>query len=220
MTEVLWLASCDPEALLLHLSKNWRQLGWSIPEGTRKLRLLACACCRHRKPSLGAWFDPLEKYADGLISLEDLRAEETTAFKTVPVSALEVAVPPYWPESLEFWAGEGTSLGQLGALLDRLRRHGTSDASEMDYQAAMIRDVVGNPFRPVTIDRACLAWNYGTVPKLAEAIYTDRAFDRLPILADALEDAGCTDPDILEHCRGPGPHVLGCWVVDLLLGRE
>ena len=55
--------------------------------------------------------------------------------------------------------------------------------------------------------------------KVAQGIYYDRAFDRLPILADALEDAGCHDAAILEHCRQPGPHVRGCWVVDLLTGR-
>ena len=60
----------------------------------------------------------------------------------------------------------------------------------------------------------------GTVVQLAQVIHNDRAFDRLPILADALEDAGCTDPDTLAHCRGPGPHVRGCWVVDLLLGKS
>jgi hypothetical protein len=63
-------------------------------------------------------------------------------------------------------------------------------------------------------------WNDGAVVKLAESIYTERAFDRLPILADALEDAGCTDAAVLDHCRGPGPHVRGCWVVDLVLGKE
>jgi hypothetical protein len=55
---------------------------------------------------------------------------------------------------------------------------------------------------------------------MAEVIYADSAFDRLPVLADALEEAGCTISDILDHCRGPGPHVRGCWVVDLLLGKE
>jgi hypothetical protein len=55
---------------------------------------------------------------------------------------------------------------------------------------------------------------------LAQAIYDDRAFDRLPILADALEEAGCDTADILAHCRGPGPHVRGCWVVDLILGKQ
>jgi hypothetical protein len=80
-----------------------------------------------------------------------------------------------------------------------------------------MRDILGNPFRPVTIDAA---WTSGTVVKLAQAIYDERAFDRMPILADALEDAGYTNQDILEHCRGGGEHVRGCWVLDLLLKRE
>jgi len=75
-------------------------------------------------------------------------------------------------------------------------------------------------FRRCVADPGWLAWNGGMVQKLAEAIYSDRAFDRLPILADALEDACCTNQDILNHCRQPGVHVLGCWVVDLLLGKE
>jgi len=64
------------------------------------------------------------------------------------------------------------------------------------------------------------AWLTSTVTSLAQSIYQERAFDRLPILADALEDSGCTNPDILNHCRQPGEHVRGCWVVDLLLGKE
>jgi hypothetical protein len=58
------------------------------------------------------------------------------------------------------------------------------------------------------------------VRTLAVGIYKETAFDRFPILADALEDAGCDNADILNHCRGPGPHVRGCWVIDLLLGKE
>jgi hypothetical protein len=87
-------------------------------------------------------------------------------------------------------------------------------------QAAFLRDLFGNPFRPVPVDPAWLAWERGTIPKLAEEIYEERAFDRLPVLADALEDSGCTNPDILSHLRGPGPHVRGCWVLDLLLGKS
>jgi hypothetical protein len=86
--------------------------------------------------------------------------------------------------------------------------------------AAVVREVFGNPFRPVTIDPVWLSWNDGPVQKIAQAIYEERAFDRMPILADALEDAGCTEQAILAHCRGDGPHVRGCWVVDLLLGKQ
>ena len=74
--------------------------------------------------------------------------------------------------------------------------------------------------RPIALDPDWLAWDSGMVVKVAQAIYDERAFDRLPILADALEEAGCHDADILQHCRQPGEHVRGCWVVDLLLSKE
>lgn len=70
------------------------------------------------------------------------------------------------------------------------------------------------------INPSWLAWNDGTIPRLAQAIYSDRRFSDLPILADAIEEAGCTDAEILAHCRAEGPHVRGCWVVDLLLRKE
>ena len=79
-----------------------------------------------------------------------------------------------------------------------------------------LREVVGNPFRPVAFDPR---WLTSTVVGLARGIYDERAFDRMPILADALEDAGCDDAHVLAHCRGDGPHVRGCWVVDLVLGK-
>jgi hypothetical protein len=84
-------------------------------------------------------------------------------------------------------------------------------------QAGFLRDIFANPFRPAAFDPA---WRTPIVRRLAEAIYDERAFDRLPILADALEEAGCANADILSHLRGPGPHVQGCWVLDLVLGKE
>lgn len=86
---------------------------------------------------------------------------------------------------------------------------------------AILREIIGNPFRPSPyIGAGCLAWNDGTIPKIAWGIYNDRGFDRLPVLADALEEAGCSDVAVLEHCRRAGGHLRGCWVVDLLLGKE
>ena len=82
---------------------------------------------------------------------------------------------------------------------------------------SLIRDVFGNPFRPVTVDPR---WLTSDVLALARSLYDERAFDRMPILADALQDAGCTDEKVLAHCRGEGPHCRGCWVVDLLLGKS
>ena len=78
------------------------------------------------------------------------------------------------------------------------------------------RDVAGNPFRPVAFDRA---WRSETVVGLAAGIDTDGAYERLPILADALQEAGCEDEQVLTHARGPGPHVRGCWLIDMILSR-
>jgi len=87
----------------------------------------------------------------------------------------------------------------------------------LEWSIALLHEVFGDPFRPAIVNPA---WRTATVVSLATAIYDERAFDRLPILADALEDAGCDNADMLNHCRQPGDHVRGCWVVDLLLAKE
>jgi hypothetical protein len=84
-------------------------------------------------------------------------------------------------------------------------------------EAALLRCIFGNPFRPITINQT---WLSSTVQNLADSIYTDRAFDRMLILGDALEDAGCTSQEILDHCRSGGEHVRGCWALDLVLGKD
>jgi hypothetical protein len=86
--------------------------------------------------------------------------------------------------------------------------------------ADLVREIFGNPFRPAVIEPAWLAWGDGIAGQLAQGIYEDRAFDRLPILADALIDAGCRDDALLDHLRSSGPHVRGCWALDLVLGKE
>jgi hypothetical protein len=103
----------------------------------------------------------------------------------------------------------------------------TARASERLVQASLLRCIFGNPFRPVAIEPAWLRWQDGTLRHLARSTYQERTlpagtFDtgRLAVLADALEEAGCTDADLLAHCRGPGPHARGCWPVDLILGKE
>jgi hypothetical protein len=80
----------------------------------------------------------------------------------------------------------------------------------------LFRDVIGNPFRPVAFSPS---WRTTDAVGLARSMYDARDFAAMPILADALEDAGCDSADVLAHCRGDGPHVRGCWVVDLVLGK-
>jgi hypothetical protein len=86
---------------------------------------------------------------------------------------------------------------------------------EREQQEGLFRCIFGNPFRPVVFDPA---WRTSDVVALARGIYDDREFDRMPILADALQDAGCNNDDILNHCRDTNtPHARGCWVVDAVL---
>jgi hypothetical protein len=94
------------------------------------------------------------------------------------------------------------------------------DAAGAAAQVALIRDIFGNPFRPVTAEPAWLRWHDGTVPRIARGIYDDYRFADMPILHDALLDAGCDDEDVLAHCRTPDGHVRGCWVIDLLLEKS
>jgi len=95
---------------------------------------------------------------------------------------------------------------------------GNKDADAIMCDLA--RDIFGNPYLPArNVGPGWLRSNDRITSKLAITIYDNRAFHRLPLLADALEDAHCTDAELLGHLRGPGPHVRGCWAVDLVLGK-
>jgi len=126
--------------------------------------------------------------------------------------ATERLVYPLEPGSLDEYFSTLRSLqDQQGAVETALR------SQEGRVQAAYLRDIFGNPFRPVATDSD---WHTSTVIALAKQMYESRDFSPMPILADALQDAGCDCEDILSHCRGPGLHVRGCWAVDLILGKE
>jgi hypothetical protein len=118
-------------------------------------------------------------------------------------------------ESVAGWSRFTLALAETG-LWDHPTVH-PAEVAEADHQCRLLRDIFGNPFRPVTFSSE---WRTDTVLTLARQMYASRDFGAMPILADALQDAGCENDDILNHCRGPGPHVRGCWVVDLVLGKE
>jgi hypothetical protein len=90
---------------------------------------------------------------------------------------------------------------------------------EQQAQCQLFREVFGNPFRPITFDPAWLTWGSGVVVRIAQQIDDERRFEAMPVLGDALEEAGCVNSDILNHCRRPGPHVPGCWLLDLILDK-
>jgi hypothetical protein len=135
------------------------------------------------------------------------------------------------PEADEFTAGWGAAYCAVESVIHGVQRLPSRAAwtklqeqtrqVERAVQAALLRDIFGNPFRTVTVDPSWLAWHGGTVVRLAEAIYEERRFADLPVLADALEEAGCTDEDILGHLRQQeAVHERGCWALDLLLEKE
>jgi hypothetical protein len=123
---------------------------------------------------------------------------------------------------------ETYSVSRQWNIRDLCAVHNGAERSERAEQAILLRDLFGPlPFRPVAVEDGRLAWNGGTVRRLAEAAYQERSRPggtldnaRLGVLADALEEAGCRDGQLLDHLRGPGPHARGCWVVDAVLGKS
>jgi hypothetical protein len=213
-TEAEWEVCTDPEPMLRFLRGK---------ASDRKLRLFACACCRRIWDRLSdgrskAAVDAAELFADGLISDRRRRAAaaaadlaafdpDDEAYDAAVLAASLAAAAPLNAVDVAESAAQGVCRSEKEL------------AREKAYQATSLRCIFGNPLCPVFADPAWLSWNAGAIPKMAQAIYDDRAFERLPLLADALKDAGCDRAAILSHCRRPGEHVRGCWAVDLLLGK-
>jgi hypothetical protein len=133
------------------------------------------------------------------------------------LNATAVAVPV---RSLTRRAAEAVAYASFDPGDSTFAASDAAERSEKIGQANILRDVHGNPFRPPMIDSTWLAWENCTVLNVAQAIYDERAFDKMPILADALQSAGCDNAEMLNHLRQSGVHVKGCWVVDRLLGKE
>jgi hypothetical protein len=138
----------------------------------------------------------------------------TAALATEPGAPLNLFGLGETPPAAEVAARAATNAAAWGAkALRQWHKH-------RQFHADLVREVFGNPFQPVRMAREWLAWNGGIVRQLAQGIDEERAFRRLPILADALEEAGCTAAGLLEHCRGRAKHVRGCWAVDVVLGKR
>jgi hypothetical protein len=219
MTEADWRASHDPAPLLTYAKQHVSE---------RKIRLLSCACCRQVWEHLPdtrsrQGVEVAERFADDLASPRDLAKARNNALVVNDATAWAV----YWATNTKA-ASPILNVFQIAA--EAPARHATKKTRKADtyvavqsetmrQQADLIREVVGNPYRPPRLSSASLGWEGGLVVGLAAGIYHDKAFDRMPYLGDALEEAGCDDERVLAHCRDERPHVLGCWVVDLLLGK-
>jgi hypothetical protein len=211
----------------------FRFLGESASD--RKKDLLVAACFRriwHLLKTERGWraVEVLEQFVEGNATAEQLAAAKEDA----------------WESTMEIPNPEGNRLPEVEALgaialhesrADMIRgaeeatawvKVGTGEAirePERKSQCALVREIFGNPFRPVSVEPS---WLTPSVLALAQTAYEQRALpsghldaDRMAVLADALEDAGCDNPDILSHCRQPdGIHYRGCWVLDLILGRQ
>lgn len=216
MTELQWLACHDPRVMLSFLLRH-------PAYSARKVRLFAVGCHRlvsefHADdPRLDAEIEAVERFAEGLIGMDELRA----ASPPRPLSPTSPdAAAPLYPAS-----PEADYALQAAALAAGLARTGGPRGAENAWppgaaesrQADLLRDLFNNPFHPVPVDPSWLSWNDGAIPKLAHAIHEGRRYGDLPALADALEQAGCTNVAILTHCRSRSAHQRGCWVVDLIL---
>jgi hypothetical protein len=161
----------------------------------RKLLLLAVACKR-------TMWKPRGKEAQAYNTLE------LVADMPNPLWEFEASL-----DEFDRYFGIGMSPWELA----EVRACGPRVALGKLHGPPLVRDIFGNPFRPVAFSPA---WRTDTALTLAKQMYASRDFSSMPVLADALQDAGCDSPDILDHCRGPGPHVRGCFVVDLLFDKK
>ena len=226
MTEVEWLECDDPQRMLGELPAE------ACDDKLRRFaaacasRVVACAKDDRSREALEA----AVQFAEGCADAAELAAAEVSA---------RAACSDAYPDGALTAEGRASYAASAAASVAvKAQGHGCPlcAASHAAYyaawaareagrdgepaaQARLLRDLLGDPFRLASLHPAWLAWNDGCVAKMARAIRDDGAFHLLPLLADALEDAGCEDDGILHHCRTPDGHAAGCWVLDLLLGQ-
>jgi hypothetical protein len=218
MDEITWLSCADPDDMLQFLQGK---------VSDRKLRLFACACCRRiwdliPNDSSRQAVRISERFADSEATIAELEAAFVVADRAVSVQgglpsyhAADAARLSAHPEMRGLADGTATAAAMAGA--GGGEGYWDKYNDEKACQCNLFGDLVGNPFRPVTIHPV---WLTSTVVSLAQSIYDNRRFEDMPILADGLEDAGCDNAEMLEHARSGGEHVRGGWLVDLLLQKE
>jgi hypothetical protein len=213
VTEAEWLACEDAEPMVALVGRK---------AGGRKLRLYFCKSARGVLHLLAdarsrQAVEVAESYVDGGVTLGELDAAHTAA--CLAARAI-TGLPSMDEEQVRASAAAWHVALCAQAELDddwTLGRGFWEPKEARARRCNWLRDIFGNPFRPATFDSG---WRTSDVVALARGMYESRDFSAMPILADALMDAGCDNEDILAHCRSEGPHVRGCWVVDLILGKQ
>lgn len=244
MTEQEWMRCDVPQLMLESLSCQPSE------RKSRLLAASWCRCFWHllENPRTREAVEIAEKYADGFASAAEMNITSQRVFDAYvnfrPPN-LEDDRPLSWKATSIAIQSTGFLTSNREDYLDQcvmstslaLRRVGLIRAecgvafegweAAAELQRVRLLDVLGNPYRTVDFDYDLLGWRCDTIPDLAQAIYEERNLPdgtldnaRLAVLVDALEEAGCTNADILDHCRKPGVHVRGCWVIDLLLGKQ
>lgn len=226
MTELEWERSIELPPMLEFLRDRI---------SARKFQLFAVACCRQHwdlfcpQPSR-QMVNCAEHFADGIGTEDELKS-----LIDVPFAPVRLDHSFYAARSAYFAARETAGcqfstpwvnaaqaaenvLGAVTCHRGLYQDEYSRDPHPEGYkQIALLYDIVGNPFRPSAFDPS---WRTSDVLGMARRVYHSRDPGAMPILADALQDAGCDNDIILDHCRGSGPHCRGCWVVDLILGKE
>ncbi|HEY1191931.1 MAG TPA: hypothetical protein VGE74_30150, partial [Gemmata sp.] len=237
MTETEWGACADPGPMQRFL-RDARGAA-RRKQGRRRLRLFACACARGvwhllRQPGSRQGLYSAELYADGQTTTRELATAGRQAKAAVAAeypnfearsrvhgeaaqAARHAAAPRYDDGNHPSVAHAAIAASRAWALERGESFDGEHQRQRQAVHAGWLRDIFGNPFRPITLSPA---WRTDTARALARQMYESRDFSALPILADALQDAGCDAAEVLGHCREPGEHARGCWAVDLVLGQE
>ena len=221
MTEAEWLACEEPRPMLEFLQGKASE---------RKLRLFLIACARLEwdrmtDPALRRAVETAERYVEGHASAQELHETHTALYPTGEDRGLD-------PRARACGVSYDVYISLLGLAIscgfasrglrqiERMNNWNNGTRLTGKRQPVLLRDIVAPFLRPFPTADTWGAWNNGAASPLAQTIYDERSFDRLPILGDALEDAGCADADLLTHLRGPGPHVRGCWALDRILGKK
>ncbi len=216
MNEVEWLSSSEPWRMLHAVQR-------SVPS-ERKVRLFNAAICRRfweYLPEASQFIlSESELLADGLVRAKDAQELCHRANKVVHALFDQKYLTKQFPSNEVRFQRDSAAAVCYAVLPNELWGAAAYfwelKPSEKEPHSNIIRDVFGNPFRVVTVQPAWLTPN---VVSIAQTIYDDRAFDSMPILGAAIEEAGCDNTDFINHCRSQTEHVRGCWVVDALLGK-